>query len=113
MSTQEILIANCKTRKIRRAGSRSSGGDQVPYGSEWTTASRPHCCRTPAPQYGRTNPIGWSDPKHALHEHPVVAPGGPFLVRPTYNQGRHPLPSHVVQNQTIHHTQSRLPKRSL
>lgn len=53
------------------------------------------------------------DPKHALHEHPVVAPGGAFLVRPTYNQGRHPLPSHVAQNQTIHHTQGRLPKSSL
>src|SRR3954451_6006465 len=28
-----------------------------------------------------------------------------FLVRPTYNQGRYPLPSNVAQNQTIHHTQ--------
>src|SRR5471032_1384691 len=27
------------------------------------------------------------DPKHALHEHPIVAPSGAFLVRPTYNQG--------------------------
>jgi hypothetical protein len=53
------------------------------------------------------------DPKHAFHEHPIVAPSGAFLIRPTYNQGRHPLPSHVAQNQTIHQTQGRLPKRSL
>src|ERR1700712_726141 len=53
------------------------------------------------------------DPKYALHEHPVVAPGRPLLVRPPYNQGPHPLPSHVAQNQTIHHTQGCLPKRSL
>jgi hypothetical protein len=56
---------------------------------------------------------GTHDPEHAFHEHPVVAPGGAFLIRPTYNQGRHPLPSHVAQNQTIHHTQGRLPKSSL
>src|ERR1700730_4492139 len=53
------------------------------------------------------------DPKHTFHEHPVVAPGGAFLVRPTYDQRRHPLPRRVAQNQPVHHTQDCLPKSSL
>src|SRR6266481_8703704 len=53
------------------------------------------------------------DPKHTFHEHPVVASGGAFLVRPPYNQRRHPLPRRVAQNQPLHHTQDCLPKSSL
>lgn len=43
------------------------------------------------------------DPKHSFHEHPIVAAGRTVLVRPAYDQWRHPLPRRVVQNQTIHH----------
>src|SRR5712691_4803526 len=53
------------------------------------------------------------DPQHTFHEHPIVAPGGAFLVRSTYDQRRHPLPRRVAQNQTVHHTQDCLPKSSL
>src|ERR1700688_1066394 len=41
--------------------------------------------------------------KHALHEHPVVAPGGAFLVRPTYNQGASaPKPRRSKPNDPSH-----------
>ena len=53
------------------------------------------------------------DPQHPFHEHPIVAPGRALLVRPTYDQRRHPLPRRVAQNQTVHHTQDCLPKSSL
>jgi hypothetical protein len=53
------------------------------------------------------------DPKHTFHEHPVVPPGRALLVRPAYDQRCHSLPGRVAQNQTIHHTQGCLPKRSL
>src|SRR5260221_14291078 len=53
------------------------------------------------------------DPKHAFHEHPVVAPSRAFLVRPAYDQRRYPLPRRVAQNQPFHHTQDCLPKSSL
>src|SRR5438445_178014 len=53
------------------------------------------------------------NPQHTFHEHPIVAPGGAFLVRPTYDQRRHPLPRRVAQNQPVHHTQDCLPKSSL
>jgi len=53
------------------------------------------------------------DPQHAFYEHPVVAPRRALLVRPTYDQRRHPLPRRVAQNQTVLHTQDFLPKRSL
>src|SRR5258707_15511757 len=53
------------------------------------------------------------NPKHAFHEHRVVAPGRAFLVRPAYDQRRYPLPRRVAQNQPFHHTQDCLPKSSL
>ena len=53
------------------------------------------------------------DPQHAFHEHPIVAPGGAFLVRSTYDQRRYPFPRRVAQNQTVLHTQDCLPKNSL
>ena len=53
------------------------------------------------------------DPKHASHEHPVIAAGRALLVRPAYDQRCHPFPRRVVQNQTIHHAQDCLPKSSL
>src|SRR5258705_7531311 len=56
---------------------------------------------------------GAHDPKHALHEHPVVAAGRTLLVWPAYDQRGHPLPRRVAQNQPIHHTQDCLPKSSL
>jgi hypothetical protein len=48
-----------------------------------------------------------------FHEHPIVATGRTFLVRPAYDQRRHPFPRCVVQNQTIHHAQDCIPKSSL
>src|SRR5258705_1558470 len=56
---------------------------------------------------------GPHDPQYAFNEHPVVSAGRPLLVGPTYDQRRHPLPRRVTQNQTIHHTQGRLPKAAL
>ena len=52
------------------------------------------------------------DPQYALDKHPVVTAGRTLLVRSADDQRRHPLPRRVAQNQTIHHTQSRLPKSS-
>jgi|SRR5450755_986148 hypothetical protein len=40
------------------------------------------------------------DPQHTFHEHPIVASGGTFLVRSTYDQRRHPLPSHATSLKT-------------
>src|ERR1700687_1038081 len=70
----------------------------------------------PIPKRLRKTPHGrprTHDPQPALHEHPVVASGGAFLVRSTYDQRRHPLPRRVAQNQPLHHTQDCLPKSSL
>ncbi len=53
------------------------------------------------------------DPKHTFHEHPVVAPGGAFLVRTTYNQGRHPLPNCVAQNKRSITPKAASPKEAL
>jgi hypothetical protein len=53
------------------------------------------------------------DPQHIFHKHPVVTSGGALLVWSAYDQRRHPFPRRVAQNQPLHHTQDRLPKRSL
>src|SRR5246500_1034922 len=45
----------------------------------------PKCLREITPGRARTH-----NPKHAFHEHPIVAPGGAFLVRSTYDKRRHP-----------------------
>jgi len=52
------------------------------------------------------------NPKHALHEHAVIPSSGALLVGPAYDQGRHPLPCRIAQNQTVLHTQGCLPKSS-
>src|ERR1700730_12947345 len=98
---------------IRIIGHRLEDPPPIPLEAPTTEATKytvpvPECFRQITPGRARTN-----DPKHAFHEHPVVAPGRAFLVRPTYNQRRHPLPCRIAQNQPIHHTQGRLPKRSL
>jgi hypothetical protein len=81
------------------------------------------CLRTEAPEHAVPIPkrlrkitpgrARTHDPQHNFHEHPIVAPGGAFLVRSTYDQRRHPLPRPVAQNQPLHHTQDCLPKSSL
>ena len=48
---------------------------------------------------------GAHDPQHTFHEHPIVASGRTFLVRPTNDQRSHPLPRRIAQNQPLHHTQ--------
>src|ERR1700678_804175 len=57
------------------------------------TVPIPECLRKIAP--GRTRP---HDPQDAFHEHSVVASSRTLLVRPTYDQRSHPLPSCVAQN---------------
>ena len=53
------------------------------------------------------------DPQHPFDKHPVVPARRALLVRPPNDQRRNPLPLFILQNQTIHHTQDRLPKSSL
>src|SRR5271167_514357 len=72
------------------------------------TVPIPKCLRKITP--GGT---GAHDPKHPLHEHPIIAARRTLLIGPTYDQRRHPLPCCVAQNQTVLHTQDGLPKAAL
>jgi len=89
--------------------------DAIPDALDAPSAEAPEYTVPIAKRFGKITPRRACayNPKHALHEHPIIASSGTLLVRPTYDQRRYPLPRSVAQNQPIHHTQDCLPKAAL
>jgi hypothetical protein len=66
--------------------------------------------------FSRTH-LAFAPPSRPMFRPPArrCAAGAIFssVVRPTYNQRRHPFPCRIAQNQTVHHTPDGLPKSSV